>query len=95
MPCGACYTCAHNVAIVMFVLFKSAFGYSLSYTVYIFKYVCAVDKMSSSYFVSRAAPRGLGGPGQIRTKRWAPQNGLCEGGGLGACPQEILRFCML
>ena len=40
-------------------------------------------------------PRGLGGGGgRANTKSGVPQNGLCEGG-LGAYPQEILRFCML
>ena len=38
-------------------------------------------------------PRGLGGL-RANTKSGAPQNRLCEGG-LGACPQEILRFYML
>ena len=38
-------------------------------------------------------PRGLGGP-RANTKSEAPQNGLWEGG-LGAWPQEILKFYML
>ena len=38
-------------------------------------------------------PRGLGRP-RANTKSGASQNGLCEGG-LGAHPQEILRFYML
>ena len=38
-------------------------------------------------------PRGLGRP-RANAKSGAPQNRLCEGG-LGACPQEILRFYTL
>ena len=38
-------------------------------------------------------PRGFGGP-RASTKSGAPQKKLCEGG-LGARPQEILRFNML
>ena len=47
----------------------------------------------NSMSLSSGPPRGLGGP-RANAKSGAPQNGLCEGG-LGARPQEILRFYTL
>ena len=46
-----------------------------------------------SQSLSSGPPRGLGEP-RANTKSGAPENGLCKGG-LGAGPQEILRFYIL
>ena len=45
---------------------------------------------SAVAFMCTGPPRGF----RANTKSGAPQNGLCKGG-LGAGPQEILRFYML
>ena len=58
-----------------------------------FLVVCCKRFYQKSQSLSSGPPRGLGEP-RVNTKSGAPENGLCEGG-LGARPQEILRFYML